>query len=145
MARKYLLDLNVVVALTDDEHEHYASAHRWFDTLRGESWGTCPLSDAGYIRLATSPAARIGSGSFTSAIAVLADLARRPGYCFWPITESWAELTAPFSSRIFGHQQVTDAYLLGLAIKEDGVLATFDKGIRYMAGAEFTRNVLVLQ
>jgi uncharacterized protein len=145
LARKYLLDLNVVVALTDDEHEHYASAHRWFDTLRGESWGTCPLSDAGYIRLATSPAARIGSGSFTSAIAVLADLARRPGYCFWPITESWAELTAPFSSRIFGHQQVTDAYLLGLAIKEDGVLATFDKGIRYMAGAEFTRNVLVLQ
>jgi uncharacterized protein len=145
LARKYLLDLNVVVALTDDEHEHYASAHRWFDTLRGESWGTCPLSDAGYIRLATSPAARIGSGSFTSAIAVLADLARRPGYCFWPITESWAELTAPFSSRIFGHQQVTDAYLLGLAIKEDGVLATFEKGIRYMAGAEFTRNVLVLQ
>jgi hypothetical protein len=40
---------------------------------------------------------------------------------------------------------VTDAYLLGLAIKEDGVLVTFDPGIRYMAGAEFSRNVLVLQ
>lgn len=145
LGKKYLLDLNVVVALTDDEHEHYASAHRWFSTVRGESWGTCPLADAGYIRLATSPAARIGSGSLTAAIAVLAELARRPGYRFWPIADEWAQLTVPFVSRIFGHQQVTDAYLLGLAIKEDGVLVTFDKGIRYMAGAEFARNVLVLQ
>jgi hypothetical protein len=39
---------------------------------------------------------------------------------------------------------VTDAYLLGLAIKEEGVLVTFDKGIQYMAGAEFGRHVLVL-
>lgn len=145
MGKTYLLDLNVVVALTDDEHEHYASAHRWFGTLSGESWGTCPLSDAGYIRLATSPSARIGSGSLSAAIAVLAELARRPGYRFWPITDEWAILTASFVSRIFGHQQVTDAYLLGLAIKEDGVLVTFDRGIRYMAGAEFARNVLVLQ
>jgi toxin-antitoxin system PIN domain toxin len=145
LGKRYLLDLNVVVALTDDEHEHYARAHRWISTLSGDSWGTCPLSDAGYIRLATSPAAGVGSGSFTAAVAVLADLAMRPGYCFWPITERWAELTAPFATRIFGHQQVTDAYLLGLAIKEDGILVTFDKGIRYMAGADFGRNVLVLQ
>jgi toxin-antitoxin system PIN domain toxin len=145
LGKKYLLDLNVVVALTDDEHEHYASAHKWFSTLSGESWGTCPLSDAGYIRLATSPAARIGSGSFTAAVAVLADLAGRPGYCFWPMTEGWAELTATFATRIFGHQQVTNAYLLGLAIKEDGLLVTFEKGIRYMAGSEFRRNVLVLE
>lgn len=145
MGSKYLLDLNVVVALTDDEHEHYASAHQWFSTLSGESWGTCPLSDAGYIRLATSPAARIGSGSFTAAVAVLADLARLPGYCFWPIKDEWAKLAAPFALRVFGHQQVTDAYLLGLAVKEDGVLVTFDKAIRYMAGAEFSRNVLLLQ
>jgi hypothetical protein len=145
LGRRYLLDLNVVVALTDEEHLHFAIAQRWFRTLSGESWGTCPLSDAGYIRLTTSPAARIGSGSFSTAIAVLADLARRPGYRFWPITESWAGLTAPFADRIFGHQQVTDAYLLGLAIKEDGVLVTFDRGIRYMAGAEFAGNVLVLQ
>jgi hypothetical protein len=39
---------------------------------------------------------------------------------------------------------VTDAYLLGLAIKEDGVLVTFDRGIKYMAGPEFSRNVLIL-
>jgi predicted nucleic acid-binding protein len=54
-------------------------------------------------------------------------------------------VTARFAARISGHQQITDAYLLGLAIKEDGVLVTFDRGIKYMAGAEFSRNVLVLE
>jgi predicted nucleic acid-binding protein len=54
-------------------------------------------------------------------------------------------LTARFAARISGHQQITDAYLLGLAIKEKGVLVTFDKGIQYMAGAEFSQNVLLIE
>jgi hypothetical protein len=57
----------------------------------------------------------------------------------------WVDLTAPFAARISGHQQVTDAFLLGLAIKENGVLVTFDKGIQYMASAEFSQNVLLLE
>jgi len=44
----------------------------------------------------------------------------------------------------FGHQQITDAYLLGLAIKQGGVLVTFDKAIQFLAGAEYGKNVLVL-
>jgi len=46
---------------------------------------------------------------------------------------------------LFGHQQVTDAYLLGLAVKENGVLVTFDRGIKYLAGSQFQRNLLVLE
>ena len=79
------------------------------------------------------------------ATAIVAGLADRPGYRYWPMTESWTTLTAPFASRITGHQQVTDAYLLGLAIKEDGVLVTFDRGLRYLAGPEFSKNLLVLE
>ena len=97
------------------------------------------------MRLTTNPKTSLGAGDFTRAIAVLVNLTKKSGYCFWPITESWATLTAPFATRIFGHQQVTDAYLLGLAIKEDGVLVTFDRGLKYMAGAEFSRNLLVLE
>lgn len=61
------------------------------------------------------------------------------------MTESWAELTAPLALRIFGHQQVRDAYLLGMAIKEIAVLVTFDCGLRYMAWPEFSRHLLVLE
>lgn len=79
------------------------------------------------------------------AIAILQVLKERDDYWYCTIHESWVPLTAPFAARIFGHQQVTDAYLLGLAIKEDSVLVTFDKGIQAMAGAEFSRNVLLLE
>jgi hypothetical protein len=76
---------------------------------------------------------------------VLAALASHPGYRFWPIAAGWATLAVPFRERVFGHQQITDAYLLGLAVKENGVLVTLDKAIKYMAGAKYSKNVLVLQ
>jgi hypothetical protein len=83
------------------------------------------------------------------AIAILQTLKAHPRFAhplfgYWEISESWVTLTAPFAPRIFGHQQVTDACLLGLAIKQNGLLVTFDKAIRFMAGAKFSQNVLVL-
>jgi hypothetical protein len=88
---------------------------------------------------------KAGSRSVEEAAEVLARLSYYAGYRYWPISEGWASLVEPFSERVFGHQQVTDAYLLGLAVKEDGVLVTMDKAIRYMAGEKYRGNVLVLE
>jgi hypothetical protein len=52
-----------------------------------------------------------------------------PDYWYWGIEESWVNLTAAFADRIYGHQQVTDAYLLGLAISRGAALATLDTRI----------------
>jgi toxin-antitoxin system PIN domain toxin len=146
LIRRNLLDSNVLIALTSREHPQYSSAQRWFDSLAdGEEWGMCPLSESGYVRIVTNPASGPIAQSFFQAGAILKDLAQRPGYRYWPIYQSWADLTAPFATRIFGHQRVTDAFLLGLAIREDGVLVTFDRGLKYLAGQEFRRNLLVLQ
>jgi toxin-antitoxin system PIN domain toxin len=145
LIRRNLLDLNVLIALTDDTHQHYRRAWNWLKSPGQQSWGICPLTEAGYVRVTTNPAAHRGARTLAKSAAVLEELAREPGYCYWPITESWAALTAPFADRIFGHQQVTDAYLLGLAIKENGVLVTFDKAIQYMAGSQFSRNLRVLE
>jgi toxin-antitoxin system PIN domain toxin len=136
--------MNVLIALTDDKHLHHRKAWNWFASRGNEDWGICPLTEAGYVRVTSNPAAHSGARTVAKSVDVLEALTREPGYRFWPITDSWAALTAPFADRIFGHQQVTDAYLLGLAIKEDGVLVTFDRGLKYMAGAEFSRNLLVL-
>jgi predicted nucleic acid-binding protein len=57
----------------------------------------------------------------------------------------WGTLTAPFAHRVYGHQQITDAYLLGLAIKENGILVTLDRAFRQMAGPKYSKNVLVLE
>lgn len=145
MSEKYLLDVNALIALTESRHEHYEPMQKWFDSIGHSDWGICPLSEVGLVRVTTNPAAPSGQRTFEQVSQVLAELARRPGYRYWPIAHTWAELTAPFAARILGHQQVTDAYLLGLAIKEAGVLVTFDKGIKFLAGPEFAKNVLVLE
>jgi len=46
--------------------------------------------------------------------------------------------------KLFGHQQVTDAYLLGLAIRKKGKLATLDRGILTLAGAELSNNLEII-
>ena len=139
---KHLLDVNVLIALTDEGHLHHQIVMKWFKTP-GLDWGRCAFSDAGYFRISVDP--RLGRLTFEDATSILAALPNRSGYRYWPLTADWAELVAPFRERVWGHQQVTDAWLLGLAIKEDGVLVTLDKGIRAMAGAKYGKHVLVLE
>jgi uncharacterized protein len=141
---RYLLDLNALIAIADPDHLHHSAIRDWFRVAGPQDWAVCPLTEAGFVRVTTNPSYQGGAWTLEQATTVLSELAARPGYRYWPISDGWVALTARFASRIFGHQQVTDAYLLGLAIKEDGVLVTFDRGIRYMAGAEFSRNVLIL-
>ena len=140
---KYLADVNVLIALTDEEHIHHERVTRWFDTSGHRDWGVCAFSEAGFLRVMTNP--KGGGRSVEAATALLARLSNYAGYRFWPIAEGWASLTAPFIERVFGHQQITDAYLLGLAVKQGGVLVTMDKGIQYMAGQKYSKNVLVLE
>ena len=75
---------------------------------------------------------------------MIADIARRPGHRFWPMDITLAEAVHPFHERLYGHRQVTDAYLLGLAIKNKGRLVTLDRGVEALAGSEFARYLTVL-
>jgi uncharacterized protein len=144
LIRRNLLDLNVLIALTELGHAHYESAQAWFNSSGKSAWAVCPLTEAGFIRVTTNPSYRPVARSMDQARAILEAMKDYSGYSYWDINESWATLTAPFAGRIVGHQQVTDAYLVGLAIKKNGVLVTFDGSIERLAGPEFGRNVLVL-
>ena len=137
----HLLDVNVVLALLDRRHVHHRAAEDWFGSLVF-SWSLCAFTEAGVLRFFTRP--KTGGLSVDQVTAMLERLKRRPGYSFQPITADWRTLTEPFSKRIHGHNQVTDAYLLGLAAREGPVLATFDRGILHLAG-EFSQHVLVLK
>ncbi len=75
---------------------------------------------------------------------LLLDLAKSAGYRYQPINADWARLCKPLSARLFGYKQVTDAYLLGLAIHENLILATFDRALVHLAG-EYSRHVLLLE
>ena len=149
MTRRILLDLNVLIALLDSSHQNYQKAQDWFISSGEDYVGLCPLTEMGFLRVTTSPSYRPAPRTMEQAIAILQMLKTHPRFAhplfgYLEMNESWVSLIAPFARRIRGHQQVTDAYLLGLAIKNDAVLVTFGKGIGYLADAEFARHVQLL-
>lgn len=139
-AAVHLLDTNVVLALLDRRHAHHAAAEVWFESP-GLRWSLCAFTEAGVLRFFTRP--KTGGLSMEQTTAMLERLKQRPGYSFQSISADWQALTAPFAKRIHGHNQVTDAYLLGLAVREGLVLTTFDRALLHLAG-EHTSNVLTL-
>lgn len=137
---RYLLDVNVLVALLDEDHIHHEVVTDWFDTP-GRQWAICPFTEAGLLRHMTRP--KIGGLSMEEATAMLARLKQERGYHYQPISADWQTLCGQFFKRIFGHKQITDAYLLGLAVREGLVLATFDRAMLHLAG-EHNKSILIL-
>jgi toxin-antitoxin system PIN domain toxin len=142
-ASRYLLDVNVLVALTTRSHVHHGLVKAWFYASPDLAWSLCAFAEAGFLRNATAP--RSGQITMSEATAVLKQLAQHPGYRYLPVNADWQTLCSPFFTRLYGTKQVTDAYLLGLALREDLVLVTMDKGVVHLAGTEFSKHVLVLR
>jgi predicted nucleic acid-binding protein len=69
---------------------------------------------------------------------------RQPGHVFWPDMPDYLDSTQSLFARMQGHRQTTDGYLLGLAIHNNGKLATLDRGILHLAGKEFAAHVEIL-
>ena len=139
---RYLLDVNLLVALTTRSHVHHGPAKAWFYASPGLRWSICAFTEAGFLRNATAP--RSGQVDMGEATAILRQLAHHPGYHYLPITADWQTLCGPFFPRLYGTKQVTDGYLLGLALREGLILTTFDKALIHLAG-EHKRHVLVLE
>ena len=112
----------------------------WFDTP-GLQWALCAFTEAGVLRYFTRPTT--GGMTMGQATSMLERLKEQPGYRYAGIVDDWQGLTKPFFKRVLGHNQVTDAYLLGLAVRDGLVLTTFDKGLLHLAG-EHKKNVLIL-
>jgi toxin-antitoxin system PIN domain toxin len=137
----YLLDLNLVIALVNEDHIHHWPAMDWFDTPELE-WALCAFTEAGLLRFLTHP--KIRDLPMNEAVAILSSLKHEPGYRYVPVTADWHETTVPFAARLHGHNQITDAFLLGIAIREGFILATFDKAILHLAG-EHRQHVHLLE
>ncbi len=137
----HLLDVNVILALLDQDHVHNESVEEWFDTP-GLQWAICAFTEAGVLRFLTRP--KTGGMSMEQVTLMLEALRQQPGYHYQPFTGDWQVLTKPFFKRVHGHNQVTDAYLLGLAVREGLVLTTFDTALLHLAG-EHKKHVLVLE
>jgi toxin-antitoxin system PIN domain toxin len=131
-----LLDLNVLIALLWPSHEHHSAAVKWFGKNQNRGWATTPMTQAGFVRIVSNPAFSRDAVTPAEAIAVLRANLQSPTHKFWRDDMLFHEAVAPVAGRLVGHRQVSDAYLLGLAIRHGGVLATFDEGISALVDAK---------
>jgi toxin-antitoxin system PIN domain toxin len=127
VTRPALLDVNVLVALFDPDHVHHEPAHRWFAESRSAGWASCPLTENGVVRILSNPAYSPLAERPGEIVRRLASFRDSGQHVFWPDDVSVCD--ARLFALTVGHRQLTDAYLLGLAVKHRGVLATFDRSI----------------
>jgi toxin-antitoxin system PIN domain toxin len=129
----FLLDVNVLISLIDPGHVGHDAAHRWFEAEGRQDWATCPLTENGVIRIVGHPKYPNTPGSPAEVAALVARLRGLPGHAFWPDDISLAGADHVDSARIRTPGQVTDSYLLALAVAHGGRLATFDRRLSPVA------------
>jgi toxin-antitoxin system PIN domain toxin len=127
VSRPALLDVNLLVALFDPDHVHHEPAHEWFGAHRSAGWATCPLTENGLVRILSNPAYSQSAGRPADIAHRLASFRESGEHVFWPDDASLCD--AELFSLTVGHRQLTDAYLLALAVRHGGRLATFDRSI----------------
>ena len=138
-----LLDINVLIALLDAGHVHHQRAHRWLDENIDQGWASCPITQNGCIRIMSQPAYP-GSLPAQQVAARLAEATRHPSHAFWADSLSLAGSESVDWSVVITGPQITDAYLLCLAVANDGRFVTFDRGISHAAAKAARAEQLVL-
>ena len=127
-----LLDVNILIALLDTDHVLHVRAVEWFTTHGKSGWASCPITQNGCVRIMSSP----GYPNALPPSAVmqrLAAAARSSLHEFWPDDITLLDDSVADPERILGPRQLTDLYLLGLAVHHDGRLVTFDTAIPLQA------------
>ena len=140
--RAYLPDVSILIALSDPEHAAHDAAAAWHQSIGSAKFLLCPVTEAGFVRLMATPS--VGGESMSGAILLLREIAALPNVAHLPVAPTWRELIEPLTPRLLGHRQVTDALLLGLAIRNGAILVTLDHSIQALAGEAYASNLLTL-
>jgi hypothetical protein len=126
---RVLLDVNVLIALLDDAHVFARRANEWLDAAPRRI-ATCPIVENGVVRIMSAPAYSAVQRASPEQIADgLKALAQGLDHEFWADDQTLLDETLFDFSRLHGHRQITDAYLLALAVRRGGVFASFDAAV----------------
>lgn len=123
-----LLDVNMLIALAWPSHVHHECAHAWFAANASAGWATCPLTQCAFVRISSNPKIIPEAVASREALSLLRKVVRLRSHTFWKDDIAILDDAIP-ASLLLGHRQVTDAYLLGLAIHRGGRLVTLDSGL----------------
>ena len=125
-----LLDVNFIIALLDPDHVFHERAHVWWGLNSKRGWASCPLTENGVVRVMSNPGyskmTRFTPGDL---IERLRQFAAQSDHEFWTDAVSLRDGQVFAADRIHSSRQLTDIYLLALAVSQQGRLVTFDHGI----------------
>lgn len=131
----FLLDVNVLIALVDEDHVDYPRAVDWFGKEGRISWASCPITQNGAVRILGHPSYPGGHGDCTWVARTLSSLCDLPGHSFWPDELDLLNSPHIFINSLPASKHLTDTYLLALAASRGGKLATLDRKISPLAVA----------
>lgn len=139
-----LLDMNMILALFDPKHIFHARARAWWIREHEHGWATCPITENGFLRVATQKA-YANPIRLPDAIAILRRWAQPPQHALWPDDVSLLDARVIDHAHVLGHRQLTDVYLLALATRRQGRFVTLDRGLSLAAvhGATAANLVVV--
>ena len=129
MTRGVLLDVNVLIAMAWPTHHGHQRAQQWLARNVKEGWATCAFTQIAFVRIVSNPAFSPHALTPADALGLLRANLAHPAHRFWEEDVSFVEAVEPFLAKLVGHQQVSDAYLLGLVIHKKGNLATMDRAV----------------
>ena len=124
-----LFDVNVLIALLDRDHVSHNIATAWYRANVTHGWASCPITENGTAWVMSS-AGYPNPLPVGAVLARLDNAARASRHKFWPDNISLTDTTVFDHGAILGPKQITDRYLLALAVKNGGRLVTLDQGIR---------------
>ena len=125
----HLLDVNALIALGWDHHQHHDTMVSWFQRNGAGGWATCAISEAGFVRVLSQPAVSKARFSILEWSDSLARILSHPAHRLVPLDFTFADVLACCTGGVVGHRQITDAYLLSAAIRAGMKLLTFDSGL----------------
>jgi toxin-antitoxin system PIN domain toxin len=123
-----LLDISVLLAHLDADHSEHRVARAWFESQAAHGWASCAITQSGFVRAISQPAYPSPVPP-AAAIRKLARATASPLHEFWPCDLATTDGGVLDAERIHGPGQVTDSYLLALAVSRGGRFVTFDRAV----------------
>lgn len=135
----FLLDVSVAIALIDPAHVSHSAAQAWFAAEGSVTYATCPIVQNGVLRIVGHPSYPQSPGSPAAVWPALSSLTEQVGHQFWSDDLDILSCGLIDGEKVRTSGQVTDTYLLALAVHHRGRLATLDQRLSAQAvkgGAE---------
>jgi toxin-antitoxin system PIN domain toxin len=146
MSSGHLLDANALIALLWPRHEHHDRLRRWFSRHAAQGWATCAFTQSAFVRIVCQPAFAGQALAVSEVSELLMRNAAHPGHRLLAMDFGIAEVLGCCTGGVVGHRQVTDAWLLTLAVRHTMKLLTLDRGVSSLLAtdAERARHVTLL-